>query len=58
MADLGNILYKSYVSGAEPEENQKALCVQIDQHFEQIAKYKEALANLRAGKSVLPARKQ
>ncbi len=54
MADLGNILYKSYVSGAEPEENQKALCVQIDQHFEQIAKYKEALANLR-GRKICPS---
>lgn len=54
MADLGNILYKSYASGAELEENQRILCEQIDQHFEQIAKYKEAMANLR-GRKICPS---
>lgn len=57
MADLGNILYKSYTSGAELDENQRRLCEQIDQHFEEIEKCKESMANLR-GKKICPSCKE
>lgn len=57
MADLGNILYKQYIAGAELDEEQKALCEQIDQHMQNIEKSKEDLANMQ-GKKVCPTCQQ
>jgi hypothetical protein len=54
MADLGNIIYKRYTDGEEVDEEQKALCQEIDQHKEQIARYKDTLADMK-GKKICPA---
>ena len=57
MADLGNILYKQYVAGAELDEEQTALCEQIDQHMQNIEKSTDELANMQ-GKKVCPTCQQ
>lgn len=57
MADLGNILYKQYIAGAEMDEEQKALCEQIDQHMQNIEKATDELANMQ-GKKICPTCQQ
>lgn len=57
MADLGNIIYKQYIAGAELDEEQKALCEQIDQHMVQIDKFAADLANMQ-GKKICPSCQQ
>ncbi len=54
MADLGNMLYKSYVDGETLSDAQRALCEQIDQHKILIGKYKDTLADMR-GKKICPS---
>ena len=57
MADIGNIIYKSYTKGEELDDNLKILCQQIDQHMAQIDKYKGDLAG-RKGCKVCPSCKE
>lgn len=57
MADIGNIIYKRYANGEDLDENLKVLCSQIDQHMEQIDKYKASLANMK-GCKVCPSCKE
>lgn len=57
MADLGNILYKQYIEGADLDEEQTALCERIDQHMKNIEKTTEELANMQ-GKKVCPVCQQ
>ena len=48
MADLGRIIYKRYKAEIIPvDDAQKALCEQIDQRMEQIAKYKSDISELK-----------
>ena len=44
MADLGRIIYKRYKAEIPVDDAQKALCEQIDQRMEQIAKYKSDIS--------------
>ena len=47
MADLGRIIYKRYKAEIPVDDAQKALCEQIDQRMEQIAKYKSDISELK-----------
>ena len=47
MADLGRIIYKRYKAERPVDDAQKALCEQIDQRMEQIAKYKSDISELK-----------
>lgn len=47
MADLGRIIYKRYKEEIPVDDAQKALCEQIDQRMEQIAKYKTDISELK-----------
>ncbi len=50
MADLGNIIYKQYVNGAELSEEQKILCERIDEYKNQIHTCEEAIADIQGKK--------
>ena len=50
MADLGKIIYKRYKDGVPLDEEENALCEQIDQRMEQIEKYEEEMKNVKAGR--------
>lgn len=47
MADLGRIIYKRYKEEIPVDDAQRALCEQIDQRMEQIAKYKTDISELK-----------
>ena len=47
MADLGRIIYKRYKAEIPVDDAQKALCEQIEQRMEQIAKYKSDISELK-----------
>ena len=47
MADLGRIIYKRYKAEIPVDDAQKALCEQIDQRMDQIAKYKSDISELK-----------
>ena len=50
MADLGKIIYKRYKDGIPMDEEEKALCEQIDQRMEQIEKYKSEMDNVKGNR--------
>ena len=50
MADLGKIIYKRYKDGIPLDEEEKALCEQIDQRMAQIEKYKEEMNNVKGNR--------
>lgn len=47
MADLGRIIYKRYKEEVPLDDAEKALCEQIEQRMEQIAKYKTDISELK-----------
>ena len=57
LADLGNIIYKQYIAGAELDEDQKVLCEQIEQHMQNIEKSTDDMAN-KQGKKICPTCQQ
>lgn len=56
-ADLGNIIYKQYIAGAELSEEQKVLCEHIDDYMHQIHTCEEAIADIQ-GKQICPSCQQ
>lgn len=50
MADIGKIIYKRYRDGVPLEEEEKAICEQIDDRREQIDKYKEAMNGVKGNR--------
>ena len=50
MADIGKIIYKRYRDGVPLEEEEKAICEQIDDRREQIDKYKEEMNGVKGNR--------
>lgn len=50
MADIGKIIYKRYRDGVPLEEEEKAICEQIDDRREQIDKYKEEMKGVKGNR--------
>lgn len=56
-ADIGNIIYQLYLQGQELSEEQRALCEQIEQHENNIERYKKKMSDARR-KKVCPSCKR
>lgn len=52
--DLGNIVYKKYVSDETVDAEMAALCEEIDQRMRRIARYKDMMADLK-GQKICPS---
>ena len=47
MADLGRIVYRRYQEGISVEEAEDAICVQIDERYQQIKRLKKEAEELK-----------
>ena len=50
MADLGKIIYKRYRDGVPVDEEEKAICEQIDDRMAQVDKYKEEMDGVKGNR--------